>query len=94
MGERATSLVRVKGVVLFLIFYACWLYLKYFDGPRYENTLLAVAGASALLFYFVRCEKCKSSIYYTAGGKRHLFLWGAPRFLMANECPICGLIRV
>lgn len=94
MDERATSLVRVKAVVLFLIFYACWLYLRYFDGPRYGNMILAVAGASALLFYFVRCEKCKSSIYYTAGGKRHQFLWGAPRFLMANECPICGLIRV
>jgi hypothetical protein len=94
MGERLTSLVRVKAASLFLIFYSCWLYLKYFDGPRYENTLLAAAGASAVLFYFIRCEKCKSSIYYTAGGKRHLFLWGAPRFLMANECPICGLIRV
>jgi hypothetical protein len=30
----ASSLV--KAVVRFFIFFACWLYFKYFDSPRYE----------------------------------------------------------
>jgi hypothetical protein len=31
MGERVTSLVRVKAVVLFLTFVGCWLWLMYFE---------------------------------------------------------------
>jgi di/tricarboxylate transporter len=88
------SLVRVKVAFLFVTFLGCWILLKYFDSRRYESTLFAIAGVSATLFYFVRCEQCKSSIYYSAGGKRSLLLLGAPGFLMAKKCPICGKLRV
>jgi hypothetical protein len=92
--QEEHSLVRIKAALLVVTFLGCWILLKYFDSHRDENTLLAIAGVSAILLYFVRCERCKSSIYYTAGGKRSLRLLGAPGFLMAKKCPICGKLRV
>jgi hypothetical protein len=91
-GRR--SLDRVKAAFLFVTFLCCGILLKYFEHHRYENTLFVIAGVSAILFYFVRCEQCKSSIYYSAGGKRNLLLLEAPGFLMARKCPICGKLRV
>jgi hypothetical protein len=88
------SLVRVKAVFLFVTFLGCWILLKFFDGHGYENTLLAIMGVSAILLYFVRCEQCKSTIIYRAGGKLDLLLLSAPRFLTARKCPICGKLRV
>jgi hypothetical protein len=88
------SLIRVKAAFLCVTFFGCWILLRYFDSHRYENTLFAGAGVSAMLFYFVRCEQCKSSIYFTAGGTRNLRLLGAPGSLMAKRCPICGKLRV
>jgi len=90
---RSKSLVRVKVALLFLIFLACVIALRL--DSAYEDALLAVAGVSAVLFWFVRCESCKSSIYYRAGGKRKLFFGaGTLVFLLARECPCCKLVRV
>jgi len=91
-GEK--SLVRVKAAFLFVTFLGCWILLKYFDRHRYENALFAIAGVSVILFYLVRCEQCKSTILYSAGGKRNWLLLGAGRFLTARRCPNCGRLRV
>jgi hypothetical protein len=93
-SKERKSLVRVKAAFLFASFLGCWILLKYFDSHRYENTLFAIAGVSAILLYFVRCEQCKSTIIYRAGGKLDLLLLSAPRFLTARKCPICGKLRV
>jgi hypothetical protein len=90
------SFVRVKAVVVFTAFLGCWIAVLY--GSTHGGALLAVAGAAAVLLYFVRCESCHSSIYYRAGGERTLFF--GPRaslrgfgFLASGRCPYCGLER-
>jgi hypothetical protein len=88
------SLVRVKAVFLCVTFLCCGILLQYLDSHRYDNALFAIAGASAILLYFVRCEQCKSSIYYTAGGKRNLLILNALGFLTAKKCPNCGKPQV
>ena len=83
------SLVRLKGATVFLIFVACWLWLKYISS--HENLVFSIAAITAILPWFLRCERCKSSIYYRAGGVR------MPRyslsFFTARQCPCCGLER-
>jgi hypothetical protein len=47
-----------------------------------------------MLVYLIRCESCKSSIYYRAGGTRMLVQTPSSYgFLSARHCPYCGLER-
>lgn len=92
-STTSRSLVRVKALILFAVFLSCGVALKV--GTPFENTLLALAGTSAVLLYFVRCEWCKSSIYYVKGGK-HTFPVGTVsfRFLSRKKCPYCAGERI
>ena len=99
-------MVRVKSVILTAIFMAGWVsfaghiiaptIVPIPSSPSGYVWIMAAMGSAAVLFYFVRCETCHSSIYYTSGGKRTLFL-GDPssrqRFLFASRCPVCGQER-
>jgi hypothetical protein len=89
-SNASKSLVRVKAILLFVIFTGCWLSLK-FSGKN-ENLFLAISGVSAVLVFFIRCEGCKSSIYYQRG-ERRFPPFGLVGFLMAGQCPICGRRR-
>jgi hypothetical protein len=80
--EAEKSLVRVKSAVVLLAFMACWLWLKY--ARRYDDWMFIVAAIIATLPWFIRCEKCKSSIYYKGGGARHLSF---ATFFTARRCP-------
>ena len=91
--QLGRSLFRVKIACLTLVFLGCGVGLRL--GSGHDNVLIAVAGLSAVLFYFVRCESCKSSIYYRKGGERKfLFGTGSVAFLLARQCPCCGLERL
>jgi hypothetical protein len=91
--HAAKSLVRAKAVLLAAIFLGCGTALKH--SVAYEDTLLAIAGISAMLLWFVRCETCKSSIYYQAGGGRRLFpTYASMKFFAARRCPGCGQERL
>jgi hypothetical protein len=86
------SLVRLKSVLLLTVFLGCLIALR--KGSPHVIALFAVAAASSLLQYFVRCESCHSSIYYRAGGSRSLIAGPSTvRFLYSNRCPYCGLER-
>jgi hypothetical protein len=74
-------------------FLGCWLALA-FKLPVNDHALLAIAGVSAIFLYFVRCERCHSSIYYRAGGTRTLFHIRSLSILWAKQCPSCKLERV
>lgn len=88
------SLVRIKAAVLFVLFVGCWLSLLR-NPSWHEITLLVVAGVAAVLFYFVRCERCHTSIYYRAGGTRVLFQGRSSLLVLASKkCPSCGLERI
>jgi hypothetical protein len=56
-----------------------------------ETLLLGFAVLVAISPYFVRCETCKSSIYYRTGGQR-MFPAGpsALKFMFSRKCPYCG----
>ena len=93
-ASTARSRVRVKSAVLFIAFMACWLVLS-LRPHWHEDLVLVVAGVSAVLYYFIRCEQCHSSIYYRAGGKRVLFPGPSTiSILTAKRCPCCGLERI
>src|SRR5579864_2880030 len=98
------SMVRVKSVILTTIFMAGWVsFAGHIIAPTIVPIsasalvwIMAAMGAAAVLFYFVRCETCQSSIYYTAGGKRTIFFGDSSsgqRFLFASKCPVCGQER-
>jgi hypothetical protein len=88
------SYVRIKALVLFSIFLGCsisLLVLPYWN----QNLLFSLAAISAVLTFFVRCERCHSSIYYRAGGRRVLFHGASTlRTLLGKRCPSCGLERI
>jgi len=87
-ADEPKSLFRVKIAILFTVFVCCWLA---FD----ENAILGVAGASAILMYFVRCESCHSSIYYRKGGVRKIFgAFDYYKFALAGRCPCCARKRI
>ena len=88
------SLVRVKAGVLAALFLACWVALKVWP-DWHGSALIAVAAMSAVLFYFIRCEKCHSSIYYRRGGRRTFPAGlGALALLSRKRCPECGMERI
>jgi hypothetical protein len=100
------SMVRVKSVILTTVFMARWLcfaghilaptMVSIPSSPSDYAWIMAAMGSAAVLFYFVRCETCHSSIYYTAGGERTLFFGDSSsrqRFLFASKCPVCGQER-
>ena len=80
--------------MLSLVFISCWFALAIGE-TEHTNLLIAISGASAVLNFFVRCESCKTSIYYRAGGERN-FTVGPYyyRFMLAAKCPVCGLRRL
>jgi hypothetical protein len=83
------SLVRIKAVLLHIVFLCCAIALA--NRSDHVLALMGIAGASAILVYFVRCESCKSSIYYRAGGER--YPPNPSRFLYSARCPYCELKR-
>jgi hypothetical protein len=85
------SRYRVKVIVLAAIFLACWFVLR-FQFTTHDIIVLSIAGATAVLVNFVRCERCHSSLYYHAGGTRRFF--GSPSFLWVKRCPSCDLERL
>jgi hypothetical protein len=90
-GITPRSRYRIKVLALSGIFLACWLVLR-FQFTTHDILALAIAGAAAVLLYFVRCERCHSSLYYRAGGARRFF--PGPSFLWAKRCPSCNLERL
>ena len=92
--RTARSYVRVKALVLLGVFLGCGVALR-FQSRLPDELLFAVAALSAVLVYFIRCERCHSSIYYRAGGKRVL-LHGASSLaiLASRRCPCCDLERI
>jgi hypothetical protein len=88
------SMVRVKAASLAALFLACWVTLKLWPN-WHDNALFAVAALSAVLFYFIRCETCHSSIYYRRGGRRAFPAGlGAFALLTKKRCPECGMDRI
>ena len=86
------SYVRLKSVLLLAVFLGC--VIGFYNDSPHALALFAVAGASSLLQYFVRCESCHSSIYYRAGGGRNLLFGPSSyRFMYSSQCPYCGLER-
>jgi DNA-directed RNA polymerase subunit RPC12/RpoP len=90
ISPHKKSLVRLEAGTVLLIFVSCWLYLRYISDQI--DAVLAVAGISAVSAWFIRCERCKSSIYYRAGGTR--FPSYGVKFLITSRCPHCGLRRL
>ena len=94
-ADEPKSLFRVKILILFTVFLCCWLAFTFNVSRNYENAIFCVAGASAILIYFVRCESCHSSIYYRKGGTRKLFGgFDYYKFALAGRCPCCGRERI
>jgi hypothetical protein len=89
----SASLYRVKMAGVFLAFLCCALALK--EGFGNQFVVLLTAMFVSVLPYFIRCENCKSSIYYRAGGKRAIFMGPSTAyFVFAKRCPCCGVVRV
>jgi 4-hydroxybenzoate polyprenyltransferase len=88
------SMVRIKAAILAAVFLASSVVLTIVP-HWHDDALLAVAGCAAILFYFVRCESCHSSIYYRRGGRR-AFPAGpnALAVLASKRCPECGRERI
>jgi hypothetical protein len=89
------SMVRVKYLILAAIFLSGYIVIPTASSPPTHFWIFAAMGVASMLFYFVRCETCHSSIYYTAGGKRNFFVGGSStwRFIVASKCPVCGRKR-
>jgi hypothetical protein len=87
------SLYRVKMAGVFIAFLCCGFALKMsFGNPL---VVLSTAMFVGVTPYFIRCEHCKSSIYYRAGGKRVILMGpSAVYFVFAKRCPCCGASRV
>jgi len=94
-ADQPKSLLRVKIAALFGVFALCalllWLEIAHSQGQ--QLAAVGVAALSGILLSFVRCEACHSSIYYRAGGTRKLFGNDFYRFVLARQCPCCGLRR-
>jgi uncharacterized membrane protein len=60
LSAQRQSLVRLKAGAAFMVFLSCWLFLRYVSG----NSAIAfgIAGVSAVSVWFIRCERCHSSI--------------------------------
>lgn len=93
MSEVLRSSVRVKAAALFGGFVVCLICLRL--GLWSQAVLFGIAAVCAVGVYFVRCEQCKSSIYFVTGGSRR-FPAGpsAYRFLLSASCPYCGRPRL
>jgi len=86
--------VRIKAAVLFVLFLVCLYLLKIITSEKYQDIILLVAAGLSVGAYFIRCETCKSSIYYRAGGERRFFPTPSSfGFLVAARCPCCGMER-
>ena len=75
---------------MFMVFLCCWLFLRYVS--KDSAIAFGVAMICAVSTWFIRCERCHSSIYYEAGGRR--FPSYGAMFLIRNRCPHCGLERL
>ncbi len=78
-----------------LAFLGCLFLLQIATTEQHKLIIFLIAAGISVMPYFIRCETCKSSIYYVTGGKRNLFftrssLYG---FLFAGQCPYCGMQR-
>jgi hypothetical protein len=88
--DTRRSWYRVKTVALTATFAACWL-AGFVGTAAHGFAVASIAAISVMFLYFVRCERCRSSLYYRAGGAR------APwkvSFLWAKRCPCCELERI
>lgn len=87
------SRVRAKALLLTAVFAIC----GYAYALDLTQSMLpfAIASVAAIGLYFVRCETCKSSIYYERGGTRHFpaSLYSV-RFLLQRKCPVCSMRRL
>jgi hypothetical protein len=85
------SMVRVRYVLLTAVLVACVIVRV---DPSHHLWLAAVMTLDVILLFLVRCESCKSSLYYTAGGERPpLVSRRTLSLLIAPQCPICGKER-
>jgi len=92
-APNKASLYRVKMAGVFVAFLCCALALKAGFGNQF--VVLLTAMFVSVLPYFIRCENCKSSIYYRAGGKRAIFMGPSTAyFVFAKRCPCCDAVRV
>ena len=92
-APRRASLYRVKMAGVFVAFLCCALAIK--AGIGSQLIVFLAAMFVSVLPYFIRCENCKSSIYYRAGGKRAIFMGPSTvHFVFAKRCPCCGAVRV
>ena len=94
-ANEPKSLFQVKIAALFTVFACCWLAFALNVSRTYENAIFGIAGASAILIYFVRCKFCHSSIYYRNGGvRKFLGTFDYYKFALAGRCPCCGRKRI
>lgn len=90
--ENRRSLVRVKIWSLETAFLACWLVLRFGNLARgSEDLVLAMAGVTAILFYFVRCEQCHTSEILRRSGWLRFVKWNG--LFPSKRCPVCGKER-
>jgi hypothetical protein len=91
-GLNMRSLVRIKVLLLWLTFTACWLTLRFNDlSEGYGNAVLGIAAVAAVLFYFVRCEQCHTSVM--TGRSNKLPLPSMNALFPPKRCPACGKER-
>ncbi len=91
--DEERSLYRVKMLCIVSGFLLCCGAIRFGFGN--ETLFFVLAMGLSVLPLFVRCETCKSSIYYRAGGRRALPVApGAYTFVLASTCPYCGRKRI
>jgi hypothetical protein len=93
--ETKRSRYRLKAFALTAVFTVCW-FIAGMDAdalsdPLHGLLVVGIAGLSSSLLIFIRCERCRSSLYYCARGAR--VPWKLS-FLWAKRCPCCDLDRV
>jgi hypothetical protein len=85
--------VRLKVLLLFSVFVVSALAMD--SGFVRSDLPLAIAAIAAVGVYFVRCETCRSTIYYERGGSRHVPVGPyASRFMFQKRCPVCSQGRL
>ncbi len=93
--KNRRSLVRVKIWLLEVVFVVCGLLLRFADLARGADDLVfAVASVTSVLFFFVRCEGCRTSEIMIMGPSSRLpFVTSWSGLFPSKHCSVCGKER-
>jgi len=90
-ASGSLSNVRLKLALVWIVFLACWFWLKFGRlPPGAQIILFAVAGIDAVLVYFIRCERCHTPLL-SLRPDSILRSWRV--MFPQKRCPKCGLER-